>query len=238
MLDHRKTRDFCFFSADDGLPSVPGGGGRSQQLGLIDLHLPAQQLKDQLMVRLETLRDRGERIQAQPLGFMRLALGGQLNSADGQFMHIWIPGLPTQRGGPFQHTHVFDLESRILMGTIADITYSIQDNDQGDFVIVDAVCAQDACTPNAGRRRANLLEAETRVFQAGEVYTIPEGVFHQTKPMTDPAVTIMEKRNVRLSNPLLAIPIGTVIPSESFVRDQLDQQWAWDTVLQLVSQVQ
>ncbi len=190
------------------------------------------------MVRLDTLRDRGERIQAQPLGFMRLALGGQLNSADGQFMHIWIPGLPTQRGGPFQHTHVFDFESRILMGTIADITYSIQDNGQGEFVIVDAVCAQDACIPNAGHRRANLLEAESRVFQAGEVYTIPEGVFHKTELVTNTAITIMQKRNVRPSNPLLAIPIGTDIPSESFVRHQLDQQWAWSTVLQLVSQVQ
>ena len=46
----------------------------------------------------------------------------------------------------------------------------------------------------------------------------------------------MKKYNVELKDPVLAIPVGTLVPEDTFRRDQLDQVFAWNKVREVLTQ--
>lgn len=189
------------------------------------------------LIREKLLRERarGTQVQTQPLGFLRLALDGQRNNEPGLFLHAWLPGLPTQKGGPFYHTHVFDLTSTVIFGTIEDTTYQAVPQTDGAFRLTTALCAQDFCLPQAhGNGSVEMRVLGTATIPQGGVYSVPKGTFHSTRILGDKrALTLIEKTNIDASDPLLAIPRTISIPSESFSRGQIDQQTAWNLLLQL-----
>ena len=183
--------------------------------------------------KLQQLRLSGAKIQAQPLGMMRIALDGQRNADCGMFLHFWAANLPKSMSTPPIHTHVFDLKSRIILGEIRDtILKPILDSD-GAYQLVKSRCAQEHCTITNKLGRANLKIDTVREFSPGDIYEIPKGNFHVTSPQKEGkiAITIMEKYRIDDEDPILAIPHGDEINTTPFNRLQLNQELAWKTIM-------
>ncbi len=190
-----------------------------------------------LLERLEELSNIGGFVQVQPIGMMRISLNKQNNNQEGLFLHIWAPDLPIQAtGGPFAHTHVFDLESKVIRGEITDTTYTPISNKKGNFKIVKGLCLQDYCSLDEEIIDRVEMEVETvRKISAGTAYRVPKGKFHLTNIGGDGlAITIMKKSNVENASPLLAIQNNVTLSKEHFDRNQLDQRLAWKRVKKLI----
>lgn len=189
-----------------------------------------------LLERVAELKSKGVLVQSQPLGFMRLALDGQKNANEGLFLHVWIPGLPTQEGGPFMHTHVFDLKSRILLGSIKDTVYTPKSDSNGTYRLIRTRCAQDYCAPFTDVQDKVTMEVtEVKNMLAGNVYRVAKGDFHTTSIIGNgTAMTLMQKANVDDEDPILAIPVDTAIPEDIFRRDQIEQEFAWQKIRELL----
>ena len=192
--------------------------------------------------RLYFLKENGATIQAQPLGMMRLALNGQKNSEGGLFLHFWAPDLPKSMSEPPLHTHVFHLKSRIIAGTIQDTLYKAVLNEAGDYQLIDAKCTEQNCSiiNNTTIQRVNLEIEASRKFSSGEIYEVPKGAFHLTSfPEENKlAITIIEKSDVDIENPVLAVAFSSKLDLEPFSRDQLDQNFSWNRILTSLSFLQ
>lgn len=202
----------------------------------IDIQADLKSTAALLLKRISVLELAGTLFQSQPLGFMRLALDGQKNNEPGHFLHVWMPGLPTQKHGPFRHTHVFDLESKVLIGKIKNTIYNPKANVEGEYQLVGATCAQDFCLPAKDTQGAVDLEiSDTFEISQGATYQVLKGKFHDTTVIGDGvALTLIRKYNVEQKDPILAIPTGVAIPTNTFNRNQIDQDFAWLQIRKLL----
>ncbi len=207
----------------------------------LDLSWDNKQLISKVLERMRTLRIQNSIIQAQPIGMMRIALDNQLNATAGFFIHIWLPGLPMQAtGGPFAHTHVFHLKSRVLKGKIRNITYLPVKSQKGTHKLVRALCEQNYCSLEQKEilDRVDMKVVEARDICAGETYEVQKDTFHETIiENNDIVVTIMEKSGIEDYSPIAAIPYQQPISAELFDRNQLDQGAAWKQVIALLEEI-
>lgn len=206
---------------------------------LPDLSVENSILIPALLKRIDELEAMGVKVQAQPIGLMRLALNNQNNAAEGPFLHIWIPGLPIQKtGGPFAHTHVFHLRSKVLIGKLTDITYTPTSDPNGAYKLVQGHCRQDYCSLSDIIDRVCMNKKNIRDIHAGQTYEVPKGIFHLTSLKKDAVVmTLMQKIDVDKADPIVAVPYHLPISNESFNRDQLDQQAAWTQIRSLLRHI-
>lgn len=178
--------------------------------------------------KINQLQSKGAIVQAQPLGLMRVALEEQKNSDSGLFLHVWMPELPIQEGGPFIHTHVFHLTSRVLLGNLTDVSYKSILDSQGNYQLVSGKCAQDYCLLTDVLTRSQMEITRTLKLSEGEIYEIHKGNFHTTLiPASSTTMTLIRKSDVDDADPILAIPYGLKIAKTPFMRNQLDQDFAW-----------
>lgn len=189
-----------------------------------------------IIARIKNLEATGMKIQIQPLGFLRIPLEGQLNADNGLFLHLWSPSLRRQTGGPYIHTHVFDMRSKILLGTVIDKQYQALIDSNGNFQLITGACRQTTCSLIASEGRANLAITSERTHKPGDLYQLPKETFHITEiPANDVAVTLMEKSAIDAKDPILAVPIEQGIPSEVFDRENVCQAAAWDLTYELLN---
>lgn len=205
----------------------------------IDISADLNTLSQVLLERLDFLQTQKIQVQSQPLGFMRLALDGQKNNQDGYFLHVWIPGLPTQKDGPFKHTHVFNMTSKILLGKIRDTLYTPIVDDSGKYQLITAECKENYCLPSERvQEKINIEVEKTQDMSAGDTYRVAKGSFHDTTVLGNGvAVTLIRKEDVENKDPILVVPIGVEIPKDVFRRDQIDQDFAWKTIKELLNQI-
>jgi hypothetical protein len=73
---------------------------------------------------------------------------------------------------------------------------------------------------------------------AGSTYEVPKDIFHDTTVLGDGlAVTLIKKSNVEDRDPVLLIPFGTDIPKDTFMRDQIKQDFAWNKIRELLKMI-
>lgn len=213
----------------------------NQKNDYLNLSLDNKQLIPRVLERLHVLRAQDAIVQAQPIGMMRIALGNQLNATSGLFLHIWFPGLPMQAtGGPFAHTHVFHLKSKVLKGEVRNVVYSPVSNPNGTHKLVQALCEQDYCSleQKVIFDRVNMEIVDIQDIHTGETYEVPKDVFHETIiKNNDTVMTIMEKSCIENCSPIAAIPYNLPISAELFDRNQLDQDIAWKQIIALLEEL-
>ncbi len=193
-----------------------------------------------LFGKITELSKQERTLQAQPVGMIRIALNDQPNASNGFFLHIWMPKLPVATGGPFAHTHVFDLTSRILKGKIKNIVYLPRSNPNGSHKLTQATCEQDYCAfmqdKILGRVDMDIVEEQT--ICEGEIYSVPKNIFHETViEDNEMVVTLMEKSNVDNRSPIIAVPYQVPISSQLFDRNQLNQKIFWKQILALFEDI-
>lgn len=202
----------------------------------LDLHWEFSKLIPALQNRIEKLYSIGTIIQSHPLGFLRLALEGQGESANGFFLHVWMPGLPVQEGGAFMHQHVFDLSSRVLKGTLRDTLYKPVEDPQGPYQLIKGKNAQEyGVITNDVLAHVKMDVIRTLDVNAGEIYAVEKGQYHATD--VDPesiVVTLIKKSNVDITlDPIVAVPNEVKISHTPYRKDNFDQSFAWDHVRKL-----
>jgi hypothetical protein len=190
------------------------------------------ELINSLIEKLYELEHNGGIVQSQPLGMMRIALDGQKNADNGLFLHFWAPDLPKSMDNPPIHTHVFNLKSRIITGKIKDISYKTIPDSFGQYQLIQAKCTQEYCSMINILDRVRLETKCIREFSKGDIYEIPKGSFHVTSftQENQTAITIMEKTDADLSDPVLVLPYQTKVDIKPFDRMQLNQKEAWKRI--------
>jgi hypothetical protein len=115
-----------------------------------------------------------------PLGFVCLPVerGGER----GVCVHLWSGDLPSAAATTSQvHCHSWDLVSYVLYGQVRNELVSVADSGAGAthrvFEVVSAG-AVDSISPTG--RTVRYSPGASAVYHAGEVYTLPAGVFHRS----------------------------------------------------------
>ncbi len=187
---------------------------------------------------LKEHRQAGTPVQIHPLGFLRVPLTSQDRLDEGFYLHVWPGPTTLQLQASSQvHNHVFDLESRILVGTLRNREYEAFEDIGGEWVLAEAIYAgsRSSRVPTGARIGYRLVHEQT--YGPGEVYTIPKGVFHETDILQTPTATLMRKSNVdRSHHPINIMPVsGEPDVASGFDHLDLSQQTAWDIVLNLTT---
>jgi len=127
-----------------------------------------------------------------PLGFVHISLNvfvADLPEGLDYRLHLWPDR--TRRidelGG--LHDHAWTLKSCVLLGGLADVTYHAHPSQDGEFNVRQVIYGQKNMFSDGGR--AELVEVKRRTITAGQVYTVPARVIHQTEAVRTPAITLL-----------------------------------------------
>lgn len=128
------------------------------------------------------LRD-GRRIRLHPNGFIQVDLPASPFGLR-QRLHVWHPNIRTghQQESTGVHDHVYGFHSRIIHGSMTHISYRIDYDPEGQFVIYEQKKTDREDTVLVCQEypvELFLTEDETRNFHEGEDYFVHKYDFHQ-----------------------------------------------------------
>lgn len=169
-----------------------------------------------------------DKITLHGLGFVQVQLQGA------QRLHVWHPELP--RRTCFEHSaihdHRFGFASRALVGTQINHCYSMQRDDDGEFVLYLHEGKRQAgggrpWTPDG---RANFHREAFFSIHAGSDYNTMAYEYHRTEPGGDGRVaTIMQKRGEHSAGAHSTCRYG-IQPDTDFDRYQWPAARLWEVV--------
>lgn len=166
-------------------------------------------------------------------GFVQL----DLRKDGSERLHIWgHPLIPQQSVRTGIHDHVYTVNSRILVGDIVDITWSVgeSDADESTHEIYTAVPrdGQDTELVSSGVYVQAIASCCNLHGESSgrNRYSVLPGAFHSTI-VSDPAATLMSKGPVDLGlvRPRILVPTGTK-PDNSFNRNSFSVPLLWGII--------
>lgn len=139
-------------------------------------------------------------------------------------LHIWNPPdieLPHQGTVNEVHTHVFDMQSRVVRGMLVQCLYEFMDRTDATpptHEMYRAVYAKNSDSRLDSTGRVGTLRAYERFgVRAGFTYTQRAHTFHDTETPEGLCVTLMTKTKVHNGDAYVVCPINTP-PDNSFDR--------------------
>lgn len=162
---------------------------------------------------IDLLRSLGTAPRFHGNGFVQLPL------PSGRRLHVWHPMLPPIPGhNATIHNHVWDMQSRVLLGHLLHVTYemfsAVFHMGQATHDIYEV--GEQAPDTRSGRCVCRVTGEYT--MAAGSVCVFPEGQWHESHMAYPDTITatIMEKRAAREdARPLVACPVGET-PTDAF----------------------
>lgn len=166
-------------------------------------------------------------------GFVQLYLNSETR------IHIWHPDLPPLRdNNSMIHNHRFKLFSNILFGEIEHITYdSLEDSESPTHNIILIEGASKSRKANFKvQGSAEIIERHRYRLSKGSSYNFNAGLFHTSTPVSDIAVTLMQKEDdPSVEWASLATLMGAVEPTHAFTpATQPTQEKLWEVILEAV----
>jgi hypothetical protein len=125
-------------------------------------------------------------------GFYRLPFYAD-RLTDGCAIHVWLADLPRDE---FPHTHIFELTSRVLRGGLENTNWNITERPDGNFRLIEPVCTDTLCTDTVTDRFCNATVSEKDNIGVGDLYGVRRGIFHTTKILEFPTITIIKRAKV------------------------------------------
>jgi hypothetical protein len=180
------------------------------------------------------LRDSGESPRWHGNGFIQLPLPA------GHRLHVWHPDFPMdEQNNAFIHTHVWDMSSTILLGTLIDTTYRGDTMFVGDLGLMDIYSVGEAGKPGMGPRIAagiGMVEVAAHRMVSGSVYSITRNHFHKSVA-NGLTATMMWKGPTRSSTdrPFVVCPADQQ-PYDAFSRT-LDAHDMWAAIREALTQM-
>lgn len=156
-------------------------------------------------------------------GFTQLPLGGQRR------LHVWHPHLPPIPGhNATIHNHVWDMQSRVLLGQLTHRTYHVEDDPHPRSEATHDIWRLGEQRPDIPEGFASVRITGEYSMWAGSHYVFGQGQWHESDADVMTA-TLMEKRytGAHHHRPLVACPLGEA-PVDAFAEEHqpsLDQMW-------------
>ncbi|MPS27583.1 MAG: hypothetical protein E2576_11120 [Alcaligenaceae bacterium] len=175
-------------------------------------------------------REIEQSISLHGLGFVQVRLQAK------QRLHVWHPDLP--RRTCFKHSsihdHRFAFVSKVLVGVQRNVRYEETEVPVGHGTHVayrhDGMRYAQGGRPWDACACVTVRQAFVQDVYAGEVYTMPAYMFHETRPLGDGRVaTLMTKTFEGTEGARSLCAIG-VTPDTDFDRHQLSATALWDVV--------
>ena len=167
------------------------------------LNLPVSKLAEELVTRLPSTRPMWH-----PLGFVSTTL---FNYQTGTLkLHLWPQGERRSKIPDWPiHDHSFHISSRILLGEVGSLNYSITEGTTFRRYSVTYVGEDSELRPT--EQLVDCMESARAVMKAGSRYELPCGTYHENVvPTTELALTLVFKSRAAKSPPnvigTLAIP--------------------------------
>lgn len=153
----------------------------------------------------------------------------QLDLSPVERMHIWDNSLPHQEGDSSIHNHSFGFTSTILLGTLVNtILEPTFEAKRGAFEYElyrtwPTKGANTDLMPTGVR--CNFRVVSTNMYNAGDTYEMPVGLFHLSLPLGR-TLTVIEKHPRMDAAPIVAARIG-VTPDNSYDRHGFEAGPLW-----------
>lgn len=155
-------------------------------------------------------------------GFTQLPLGSIRR------LHVWHPSLPPIEGhNATIHNHVWDMQSRVLLGCLTHRTYSIEQEPHPESRATHDIYMLGEERPDISQGYAEIRLSGEYHMAAGSVYIFSQGEWHESDA-DGLTATLMEKRPVtefRATSllagghrPLVACPRGEE-PVDAFAQE-------------------
>ncbi len=191
-----------------------------------DLHAPRKALLEKLFDAVDSCKKEGRQIAQYRFGFYRLSFA-PTRQEDGFTLHLWTDTLPAD---DYPHTHIFDMRSRILSGSLKDTTWALVPDDKGPLKSIRPHCSETACWDEELGDRVRLEKIREKINGPDYSYDVPLGEFHTTDILQFLAITLMEKKNVqRGADPIHLVPWESATPTKSFEYYSDSQEDIWKT---------
>ncbi len=134
----------------------------------------------------------GTEVRMHPYGFLQLSLSEGAWRDAGYRLHVWSDELPQMKRPEFQvHDHVYEVRSRILLGSLRDIQYIVKDDTVGDYLLFKAE-GQKLCNT---KQRVSCIKRRVFYYSAGQEYSVTKGDFHSSESLSPLTVTLFQKVN-------------------------------------------
>lgn len=181
---------------------------------------------------VELARQEKRKPRLHPNGFIQLNL-----TPDGaEHLHVWPSfSIKTQKTNHPIHSHIFDMESTVLLGGLRNETYSLMpssDNKvagrlyQAHYAVLRG--PNDTILKPTYAKPCGLYVETIEEIKAGETYRLPSAVLHDSMPR-GLTVTHMIKLANNINNPIVMVPVG-VEPDNEFVRERVDENMLWGII--------
>jgi hypothetical protein len=183
----------------------------------------------EILELIEKYQNQEKIITLHPNGFLQLGLTDSIDKRSNKFqLHVWDKEI--KRRGPeiFQvHDHAFEIKSYVVIGSLINETYKIQQDSQGSYQIFrgDGTGQLSA----TGERVSCILE-KTEVIQKGNEYIIPKGEFHASKTNNEITATIIVKKEIDKEYKSKVIAPMDYLENRIEIDRTIDQTLAWSIV--------
>lgn len=185
---------------------------------------------------VETIENkRGAEVRMHPYGFLQLSLSEGAWRDFGYRLHIWSDELPPMKRPEFQvHDHIYQVKSRVLIGELKDMQYTVTEDPAGVYVLFEAA---DGKLFNTGKK---VLCEERKILciSAGAEYSVAKGDFHSSLSMAPMTVTLFQKIDANLSLSPQVIGPGWYEKTEVLPDDRtFDQKFAWEVLERVLGKI-
>jgi hypothetical protein len=125
-----------------------------------------------------------------PLGF--LCFPAWREGGLGVCVHVWTEGLRSHPTTSAMHAHSWDLLSVVLYGEVGNEILEVESSaDRATHRIFEIHSGADGDVVRATDRLVRYRTRSTEHFRAGEVYTLPHGVFHLSDVRGEAATVVL-----------------------------------------------
>lgn len=160
----------------------------------------------------ETLREITKSINkstilSHPLGFLSFKVGYLAEFNGAVRIHYWPNSKREYKEPRWQiHTHTFDLESHVLLGTIKNINYKIDELSGKKFYIYKAFYEKNSTQIKYAGKEVKLSTFKMHDINPGESYSIEKNTFHESVVQeSQECLTFVIERNKNTeTHPLIA----------------------------------
>lgn len=127
-----------------------------------------------------------------PVGFILISLDNFIRNKPENYslrLHIWDKNVDEYDDLGGFHTHVWELDSYVVKGSIQESIFIPESSSEGKYWGSRINYSNNNSSTYSGKYNLNLCE--TRIHQAGDFYSLPTGVVHHSFNQAVPTVSIV-----------------------------------------------
>jgi len=164
-----------------------------------------------------------QQVRIHPLGFF--VATKRIDTQSALRFHVWPNGFDTsqsQAGGEI-HDHIFELNSLVVAGALQQKRFTCRYDASGTHDVLEVGYTKDGSNLCASGSKAILNLEKEEQFNAGTIYKLPIGSIHHAAAVTHPTASlVLTTRDLSKTTPIVFVPIGGPMPSDSFARSTLN----------------